>query len=427
MQVSSLLQSRFSIVLLSVLIVLQCWLLFGRGIVLHPGGWNSEQEAATASWQYDPSRDARNHALTYDQCSIAFPKLYHEIDRAVAYWKGRKHQISEKDVDIEWTGKGGIRVLIYENELRIIETKDTHHYEDNHDARRVIFVLSQINRALLGAIARGEHVPNVEFAIAVNDYADLPDDASDTHSVFTFDRKIGSKKDDRMWLMPDFNFWAWNPIQNAYGDARRRAFDHDGAIEDKIPKAVWRGNKNINPELRQSLIKTGEGKSWADLQGNWIGIDDFCRYLFSVYTEGHSWSGRLKYLLSCDTATIVHELEFTTMYHHLLVPSGPEQNHIGVKRDWSDLAEKVQHYLAHPEETQKIIRNSVATFRERYITPAAEACYWRHLFRAYKEVAFEPEAFETKSVDTFGKTETVRHLRGVPYELFIGTDGATKT
>ncbi|PPJ61030.1 hypothetical protein CBER1_01987 [Cercospora berteroae] len=462
MQATSLLQSRSLIVLLSVFIVLQLFLIFGnRDAVLpkwrshsststqqtegssdNPNGPYSDIEQDTKSiqptsqsapsppvtqtWSFNSTGDARNHALSRSECSLAFPHLYHELDRSVKHWQSRDHKISPEDTNVSWTGKGGLRALIYENELRIVETRDTHHYKDRHDARRVIFTLSQIHRALLGATARGETIPNIEFAIAVNDHVELPDDEDDTHTAWTFDRRISRPKDERMWLMPDFNFWAWNPIHNAYQDARRRAASHDSPIEQKIPRVVWRGNRHINPELRGALLQTGKGQSWADLDGGWLDIDDFCRYLFAAYTEGHSWSGRMKYMLSCDNVAVVHELEFVAFYHHLLKAEGPEQNIVSVKRDWSDLEEKVQHLLGHPEETRRIIENSTQMFRERYLTPAAEACYWRELFRKYREVAYEPEPFETKVVKRQGQKVEVKRLKGIPYELFIGTDGAEK-
>ena len=59
------------------------------------------------------------------------------------------------------------------------------------------------------------------------------------------------------------------------------------------------------------------------------------------------------------------------------------------------------------EETKQIIANSVQLFRERYVTPAAEACYWRELFKRYREVSYEPEAFATKTTEKFGKKEEV--------------------
>jgi hypothetical protein len=54
--------------------------------------------------------------------------------------------------------------------------------------------------------------------------------------------------------------------------------------------------------------------------------------------------------------------------------------------------------LAHPDKVKRIADNSVKTFRERYLTPAAEACYWRQLVRAYAEVAFVPRRDEGRGV-----------------------------
>lgn len=69
------------------------------------------------------------------------------------------------------------------------------------------------------------------------------------------------------------------------------------------------------------------------------------------------------------------------------------------------------HLLANPDEAQKIADNSVKTFRERYLTPAAEACYWRKLWDAYATVS------ETPSLWTHdGKAKKKRGLR---FETFV--------
>ena len=47
--------------------------------------------------------------------------------------------------------------------------------------------------------------------------------------------------------------------------------------------------------------------------------------------------------------------------------------------------------LDNPARARAIADNSVRTFRERYLTPAAEACYWRALFNGYGSVFNETE------------------------------------
>ena len=70
--------------------------------------------------------------------------------------------------------------------------------------------------------------------------------------------------------------------------------------EDKIDKAIWRGTGQFNSvgniALRPNLLEATKGKSWADVEllewgnngvdaKNAIGIEDFCRYKYIIYTE----------------------------------------------------------------------------------------------------------------------------------------------
>jgi hypothetical protein len=43
--------------------------------------------------------------------------------------------------------------------------------------------------------------------------------------------------------------------------------------------------------------------------------------------------------------------------------------------------------LQNPRKAERIATNNVKTFRERYLTPAAEACYWRGLWDGWAEVS----------------------------------------
>lgn len=57
-----------------------------------------------------------------------------------------------------------------------------------------------------------------------------------------------------------------------------------------------------------------------------------------------------------------------------------------------------------------IANNSVKAFRERYLTKAAEACYWRHLFDGYESV--------WNSTITKG-SDPHQAERGLRYESFV--------
>ena len=67
--------------------------------------------------------------------------------------------------------------------------------------------------------------------------------------------------------------------------------------------------------------------------------------------------------------------------------------------------------LAKPEEAKRIADNSVKTFRERYLTEAAEACYWRALIRGWAQVSFALEPYEV--------LHGSKRLRGLRVESFL--------
>jgi hypothetical protein len=64
-----------------------------------------------------------------------------------------------------------------------------------------------------------------------------------------------------------------------------------------------------------------------------------------------------------------------------------------LKKDFSDIDEKMQDLLQNPEKARRIADNNAAAFRDRYMTPAAISCYWRAMFRAWASVSFEPDLY----------------------------------
>lgn len=111
------------------------------------------------------------------------------------------------------------------------------------------------------------------------------------------------------------------------------------------------------------------------------GITTICARC-SCFT-GRSYSASLKYRQACQSVIVIHKLQYIQHHHYLLASSGPHQNYVEVERDFSDLPSKMQELLDNPGKAQKIAENSVRVFRERYLSPAAEACYWRTLLQAW--------------------------------------------
>jgi hypothetical protein len=261
------------------------------------------------TWSFNASEDGNNFALTQAQCDAAFPDLYYEIDRAIAHRNDRKLPIKPEDVSISWRNDAAFRGLIHENQLRIIETKGA--VSNDGYRRRTLSVISQINRAVLGATAAGQKLPSIEFAVTVDDMALLPN-GDDTHAIWSFTRRIIDGDQHRLWMIPDMDYQAF--FGASYAETRSRAAQRESFLVDKIPKAVWRGVVWTNEWVRKPLMEATKGKDWADVEevsweadakDNMIPIEDYCRYAFIVHTEGRSWSGRLKHIMNCDSVPIV--------------------------------------------------------------------------------------------------------------------------
>lgn len=291
--------------------------------------------------------------------------------------------------------------------------------------------LFSLNRAL-SAFPDRHLLPAIEFIFTTDDFRDRLGG-----SIWAYSKR---DEDEDVWLMPDFGYWSWPEVQiGPYREVRRRiAAVDDGevapdgvvipglAFADKKKQLVWRGSVATAPEIRNQLIETTRGKSWASVHIlNWdneenlrnflLPMEEHCRYMFLAQVEGRSFSGRGKYLLNCRSVTIVHKMTWREAHHAAMVPTGPEANYVEVKRDFSDLERKIEFLIDHPDAAETIANNSVRTFRDRYLTPAAESCYWRHLIRKYASVCdFEPLLYTTTH-------DGKKRLRGTPFADWVLT------
>ncbi|KAF2164653.1 hypothetical protein M409DRAFT_25047 [Zasmidium cellare ATCC 36951] len=377
------------------------------------------------NWHFDYKRDGRNYGLSEEQCDIAFPGLYKEIDRAVAHRLEKWGKITPDEVEVEWRGDGIVRAMIHDNQLYIV---DPHAVTDHNHRPRTISTLNAIHRAITAYPGK---LPDIEFSFTVHDFA--LHDQYGKETTWAYTRRAHQEK---LWLMPDFGLWAWPDVGlRSYAELQEVLEHEEDEFVDKVPKLVWRGSLAVgSKDVRHGLVEHSEGKPWSDVQTlDWsnktnieerlLTMQDHCSYMFVAQTEGNTYSGRLKYLLNCHSILFSHELEWIELYHHLMKKEGPDQNYIQVKRDFSDLPGHMKK-LSKPAnfpESQKIADNARRTFRERYLTPAAEACYWRAMIRGWASVqGFTPEFWvEVKEFDKVAQKEKKkRKPRGAPFEAY---------
>ena len=283
------------------------------------------------------------------------------------------------------------------------------------------------------AVARRQEFPNIEFVFTIEDMSNDPNNA-----LWALTRRV---QDHKVWLMPDFGFWSWNVEGiGPYGPVVSEIINQDIEQEwkNKEKKLMWRGKLSFAPKLRRALIEVAKNKPWSAVKAlrwkseksmseDFVSSADQCKYMFIAHTEGksnlstsalvliqvigRSYSASLKYRQACRSVIIAHKLQWIQHHHYLLVANGTQQNFVEVERDFSDLDAKMEYLLANPEEAKRTADSSVKTFRERYLTAAAEACYWRALFRGWASVSFTPELYEQSGGS--------RKLRGLRFESFM--------
>lgn len=389
-----------------------------------PGGGHGHPHP-DHDWAFDYARDRRSHGLSQEQCEAAFPLLYNEIDRAVAYRRAIG-KVSEEDVNAEWRREGIVRAMIRDNQLYVIEARGVRKKHRN----RALATLNSLHKAV---IAYAGVLPDIEFTLTLADAAYVGDYAN--HTTWSFARL---PHEENLWLMPDFGFWGWpGKGTRSYAEHQSVLDEEEPLFADKIPKLVWRGGLgNGGSKFRKALIRQSEGHSWNDVQAvNWkdteaqpnvLSMQEHCNYMFTAQTEGNTYSGRLLLLLNCNSVTLTHRLRYIEHFTHLMQLDGPEQNHIEVSRSWEELPETMEYLLGHEgwlghsggnlAEAERIANNARTTFRERYLTSAAEACYWRALIRGWASVqGFEPERWEEAKI---GEGMGGKKPRGVPFESY---------
>ncbi|KAL9637137.1 MAG: hypothetical protein Q9164_002390 [Protoblastenia rupestris] len=364
-----------------------------------------QNTAKESTWRFDVKKDGTNYGLSELQCSTAFPKLYADIDSMVESFKIKS--ITKEQIDSQSLQGPKFKAMIYDGELFLLSDQGLE--EPN---TRGMATIHAINRALVAYPDRRE-LPNIEFVIYTQDGPPGED------PIWGYTKKSG-RDYDNIWMIPDFGFYGWpEPKVGSYGEVRRQIKDieNDLPFDQKIKKLVWRGTVFEGHQQREAFIEATNNKTWADVASlNWfdkesikknvLSIPDHCKYMFVGHISGSSWSAQGKYMHNCHSVFVTHELEWAEVYDSVLVDSGPEQNYVKAKDDWSDLEVLMKDLLDNPKKARTIADNSAKVLRDQYLTPAAEACYWRRLIKGYGSVSFEPDFYEADN----------KTWRGVPFD-----------
>ncbi|KAG2425711.1 hypothetical protein HXX76_013553 [Chlamydomonas incerta] len=200
------------------------------------------------------------------------------------------------------------------------------------------------------------------------------------------------------WLYPDFGYYAWPEIMMPPWEAIRQRTQEVVAAHPfaaRSSRMFWRGGagKHINTDVRGKLLRALENRTdIADVRTiptfdvlaqrglqSFTPLWDFCKHKYILYTEGNSYSGRLKYHVLCGSVIISHPRKYDTMLSALM----QEGSHIVTTADneWSDVAQVHQRLESNPRLAESI-GNSTARLGD-LLTEDGVSCYLLALLRAY--------------------------------------------
>ncbi|KAJ4746866.1 O-glucosyltransferase rumi-like protein (DUF821) [Rhynchospora pubera] len=137
-------------------------------------------------------------------------------------------------------------------------------------------------------------------------------------------------------VFPDWSFWGWAEINIKPWEALKREIDGGNkrvGWMNREPYAYWKGNPAV-AKIRQELVQcnVSETHDWnARIYAqNWLkesqeGFKDSdlskqCIHRYKIYIEGSAWSVSEKYILACDSMTLIVKPKYYDFYSRGLMP-----------------------------------------------------------------------------------------------------------
>lgn len=139
-------------------------------------------------------------------------------------------------------------------------------------------------------------------------------------------------------------------------------------FQKKFDKILFRGDIKGKPHriklfdmyFNHPLCDFGDTtRHWgapAEWQKGRLTISEQLEFKFILSIEGNDVASNLKWIMSSNSVAVMPHPKFETWFmESTLIPG---YHYIEIKKDYSDLIEKVTYYMTHPEETLEIIRHA---------------------------------------------------------------------
>ncbi|XP_057496567.1 uncharacterized protein LOC130781378 isoform X1 [Actinidia eriantha] len=168
---------------------------------------------------------------------------------------------------------------------------------------------------------------------------------------------------------PDWSFWGWPELQIKPWEMLRKELEGGNnrvKWEERKPKAYWKGNTRVCA-VRKELLKcnVSEEQDWGALlydldwqhergqKFNNTSLASQCTHRYKIYVEGAAWSVSEKYILACDSASLIITPHYYDFFTRSLLPT-IHYWPINEKTMCKSIKFAVDWGNNHPEEAQEI-------------------------------------------------------------------------
>ncbi|XP_027084559.1 uncharacterized protein [Coffea arabica] len=207
-------------------------------------------------------------------------------------------------------------------------------------------------------------------------------------------------------VFPDWSFWGWAEISiKPWENILKELKDGNNRIKwmKREPYAYWKGNPFV-ADTRKDLLKcnVSDKEDWNArlFIQDWIreyeqgykqsDLASQCTYRYKIYIEGYAWSVSEKYILACDSPTL---LVNTNFYDFFLRSMQPVHHYWPIRNDdkCRSLKFAVDWGNSHKQKAQAIGK-AASDFIQEELKMEFVYDYMFHLLYEYaKLLRFEPK------------------------------------
>ena len=239
-------------------------------------------------------------------------------------------------------------------------------------------------------------VPDVDFLLSTVDKP--PNENLNIAPVFTFNKY----KNENTLAIP----FKIHGMQDVFA-LSVGSYDSTYKFENKMPKAVWRGNDN--GQIRKDIYKWTRKHSEIDYEftsTNYMSMskqEHLYKYILDV--DGFAWSSRFIQLLNMDMVIVKQESTMTDFCNEMI----PESMYLTFSNE-SNLVNAIQFLIQKGDEYALNMINQRRTFAKRYCSKDAQMMYMFTLLNMYANLQRFKVVKDTKAVYVSNDVPSISYL-----------------